>query len=175
MRQRMPTITESAAILPQHRKQEKAPKKRQRLQALYVVARGPARYRQEIADLRGVQRQSVAAWCAAYAAGGVDQRRSSQVPLPPLRQRMTSTTWTARHERFQEPRGCAGDTPIRTWLAEQHPVHLSSAGGYALVRGKVHAQPKRPRPAHGKKARQPCPRFTRLAPPCSNNHASRAR
>jgi transposase len=70
MWKRTPTITESADALPQHRKQAKDPKKRQRLQALYMVASGHARYRQEVADLLGVHRHSVAAWFEAYAAGG---------------------------------------------------------------------------------------------------------
>ena len=155
MRKRMPTITESADLLHQRLKQEKDPKKRQRLQALSVVASGHARYRQEIADLLGVHRHSVAAWFAAYAAGGLDQMLSSQVPRPPLRQRMTSTALTALHEHFQDPRGFAGYTQLRTWLAEQHQVHLSYSGVYALVRGKLHAKPKRPRPSHAKKDRKP--------------------
>jgi hypothetical protein len=37
MRKKMPTITESAAALHQRMKQEKDPKKRQRLQALYIT------------------------------------------------------------------------------------------------------------------------------------------
>jgi transposase len=155
MRKRTPTITESADALHQRMKQEKDPKKRQRLQALYMVASGHARYRQEVADLLGVHRHSVAAWFEAYAAGGVEQMLSYQVPRPPLRQRITPAALTALHERLQDPQGFAGYGQIRTWLAEQHQVRLSYSGVYAVVRGKLHAKPKRPRPSHAKKDRRP--------------------
>lgn len=155
MRKRMPTIIESADALHERMKHEKDPKKRQRLQALYVVASGHARYRQDVAALLGVHRHSVAAWFEAYAAGGVDQMLHYQVPRPPLRQRITPTALTALHERLQDPHGFAGYRQIRTWLAEQHQVRLSYSGVYALVRGKFHAKPKRPRPSHAKKARKP--------------------
>jgi transposase len=69
----MPTMTESADVLHQRMKQEKDVKKRQRLQALYLAASGRAHHRQDIADLLGVHRHSVAAWFEAYAEGGVDK------------------------------------------------------------------------------------------------------
>jgi transposase len=154
MRKRMPTITESAEVLQQRLKQEKDLKKRQRLQALYVVASGRARHRKDIADLLGVHRHSVAAWFDAYAEGGLDQVLSYRVPRPPLRQRMTPTALIALQERLQEPHGFAGYAQLRTWLAEQHQVYLSYSGVYAVVRGKLRAKPKRPRPSHAKKIRK---------------------
>jgi Homeodomain-like domain-containing protein len=72
MRKKMPPITESADALHQRMKQEKDPKKRQRLQALYLAASGRAHHRQAIAALLGVHRPSVAAWLDAYAAAGLD-------------------------------------------------------------------------------------------------------
>jgi hypothetical protein len=69
MRKKMPTITESAADLHQRMKYEKDVKKRQRLQALYLVVSGHARHRQELAALVGVHRHSVAAWLEAYTEG----------------------------------------------------------------------------------------------------------
>jgi transposase len=155
MRKRMPTITERADELQRRMKQEKDVKKRQRLQALYVVASGRARHRQDIADLLGVHRHSVAAWFDAYAEGGVDKMLTYQVPRPPDRSRITPTARTALQAHLQDPHGCAGYTQLRTWLAEQHQVHLSYSGVYALVRGKLRAKPKRPRPSHAKKVRQP--------------------
>jgi hypothetical protein len=80
---------------------------------------------------------------------------SYQVPRPPLRQRITPAALTALHERLQDPQGFAGYGQIRTWLAEEHQVRLSYPGVDAVVRGKLHAKPKRPRPSHAKKDRRP--------------------
>jgi hypothetical protein len=128
MRKRMPTITESPEELHQRLKQEKDPKKRQRLQALYMAASGYARHRQDIASLLGVHRHSVAAWFEAYATGGMDQMLRYEVPCPPLRQRLTPAALTALQERLRDPRGFAGYAQIRTWLAEEHHVSLSYSG-----------------------------------------------
>jgi hypothetical protein len=79
---------------------------------------------------------------------------SYQVPRPPSRSRITPTALTALQEQLQDPHGFAGYAQLRTWLAEQHQVHLSYSGVYAVVRGKLRAKPTRPRPSHAKKVRQ---------------------
>jgi transposase len=154
MRKKMPTITASAEDLHQRMKYEKDVKKRHRLQALYLVVSGHARPRQELAALVGVHRHSVAAWLDAYTAGGLHQLLSYQGPRPPSRSRIPPTALTALQEHLQAPPGFAGYAQRRTWLAEQHQVHLSYAGVYAVVRGKLRAKPKRPRPSPAKKVRK---------------------
>jgi transposase len=151
MRKRMPTITESADAFHQRMKQEKDLRKRPRLQALYLAASGRAHHRQDIAALLGVHRHSVAAWFEVYTEGGVDQMLGYQVPRPPLRQRITATALTALQDKLQDPHGFAGYHQIRLWLAEEHQVTLAYSSVHALVRYRLHAKPKRPRPSHAKK------------------------
>jgi hypothetical protein len=98
MRKRMPTITESAAALHQRLKQATDVKQRPRVQALYLVASGPARHRQDLAVLVGVHRHSVAAWFNAYAEGGWDKMLRYHVPRPPHRSRIPPTALTALQE-----------------------------------------------------------------------------
>jgi transposase len=155
MRKKMPTITESVEALHQRMKQEKDLKKRQRLQALYLAASRRAHHRQEIAELLGVHRHSVAAWFDAYAAGGLDHMLHYQVPRPPLRQRITATALTALQAKLQDPHGFAGYQQLCVWLAEEHQVTLAYSSVHALVRYKLRAKPKRPRPSHAKKAPKP--------------------
>jgi transposase len=164
MRKKMPTITESAAELLRRMKSAPDLKKRQRLHALYLVASGQARHRKDVAKTLGVHRHSVAAWFAAYAAGGIEQALRYDVPHPTRGRRMTDTALTALKEQLRTPAGFASSGHIRTWLAEQHEVQLSYASVYALVRGELRAKPKRPRPSHEKKvrtqrrsSRPPCP------------------
>ena len=151
MRKAMPTIVERADELQQRMKSEPDLKKRQRLHAFYLAARGQARYRQEIAVLLGVHRHSVASWFAAYAEGGLDHALSYQVPTPPVHRRITEAALTALPAKLHDPHGFAGYHQIRLWLAEEHHVTLSYSSVHALVRYKLRAQPKRPRPSHAKK------------------------
>lgn len=148
----MPTITESATELQHRMKREKDLKKRQRLHALYLAASGQARHRQTIATLIGVHRHSVAAWVEAYAKGGLDQALSYRVSTPPVHRRITDAALTALQTKLNDPHGVAGYNQIRVWLAEQHQVTLSYSSVHALVRYKLHAKAKRPRPSHAKKA-----------------------
>jgi hypothetical protein len=151
MRKAMPAITESAAELQQRMKQETDAKKRQRLHALYLAASGHARHRQDIAALLGVHRHSVAAWWDAYAAGGLDHALRSQVSMPPVHRRMTDTALRALQDKLKDPHGFSGYDQLRVGLAEEHQVPLSYASVHALVRYKLRATPKRPRPSHAKK------------------------
>ena len=155
MRKPMPHITESADELQRRMKSESDLKKRQRLHAFYLAASGQARHRQEIAALLGVHRHSVAAWCAAYAEGGLEHALRYQVPMPPVHQRLTATALTALQDKLHEPHGFAGSQQIRLWLAEEHPVTFAYASVHALGRYKLHAKPKRPRPSHAKKTPKP--------------------
>ena len=154
MGKKMPTITESAVELLRRMKSEPDLKKRQRLHALYLVASGQARHRQEVAKTLGVHRHSVAAWFAAYTAGGLEQALQYHVPTP-MRRRLTETALTALKAPLQTPAGFPSYGHIRTWLAEQSQVQLSYSSVYALVRGELRAKPKRPRPSHEKKVWRP--------------------
>jgi transposase len=154
MRKKMPTITESAAELLRRMKSEPDLKKRQRLQALYLVASGQTRHRQDVAAALGVHRHRVAARFTAYAQGGIEHALSDHVPRPTMPRRITETALTALQARLQTPTGFPSYGHIRTWLAEQHQVQLSYSSVYALVRGELRAKPKRPRPSHEKKVRR---------------------
>jgi transposase len=155
MRKKMPIITEHAAELVRRMQEEPDGKKRQRLYALYLVASGQARHRKEVAALLRVHRHSVAAWFAAYAAGGLEQALRYNVPQPPRSRRLTDTALAALTAQLQTDAGFPSYGHIRTWLAEQHQVQLSYSRVYALVRGELRAKPKRPRPSHEKKVRRP--------------------
>jgi transposase len=152
MRKKMPTITESAAALVRRMQDEPDGKKRQRLHALYLVASGQARYRPEVAATLRVHWHSVAAWFAAYTAGGLEQALRYTVPTPTRSRRLTETALAALKAQLQTPTGFPSYSHIRTWLAEQDQVQLSYSSVYALGRGELRAKPKRPRPSHEKKA-----------------------
>ena len=151
MRKALPRITESADELQGRMKSEPDLKKRQRLHAFYLATSGQARHRQEIAALLGVHRHSVAAWFRAYAQGGLDHALRYQRPRPPVHQRITATALAALQAKLQDPHGFAGYRQIQVWLAEEHQVFLAYSSVHELVRYKLHAKPKRPRPSHAKK------------------------
>jgi hypothetical protein len=174
MRKKLPTITESADELQRRMKSETDGKQRQRLHAFSLVASGQARYRKDVALLLGVHRHSIAAWCDAYAQGGLPQALSDQVSAPPLHRRMTDAALTALQAKLTAPHGFAGYDHIRVWLAEVHQVVWSYSSIHALGRDKLHAQPKRPRPSHAKKVQKLCSSFNPHGPPSSPSSSQTA-
>jgi len=155
MRKAMPTIGENADALQRRMHSEPDLKKRQRLHAFYLAASGQAPHRQAIAARRGGHRHSVAAWFAASAEGGLDQALSAQGALPPVHRRSSDTAVTALQAKLQDPHGLAGYNQIRVWLAEEHQVTLSYSSVHTLVRDKLPAKPKRPRPSPTKNPQKP--------------------
>lgn len=151
----MPTVLESAAALLRRMQSEPDVKKRQRLHALYLVARGQARHRQDVAKTLGVHRHRVAVWFAAYAAGGLEQALRYDVPRSARARRLTEPALAALKTHLQTPAGFPSYGHIRTWWAEHQQVHVSYASVYALVQGARRAKPKRPRPSHEKKVQRP--------------------
>jgi putative transposase len=67
----LPPNTESAGELQQRLRAEKDAQKRQRLQALYLLATGQATSRLAVADLLAVHRHTGRAWLTAYEQGGL--------------------------------------------------------------------------------------------------------
>jgi transposase len=155
MRKQMPTITASAAELVQRMQDEPDGKKRQRLHALYLVASGQARHRKAVAAMLPVHRQSVAAWLAASAVGGLEHALRYDGPRPTRSRRITETARTALKARLQTSGGFPRYGALRPWLAEQQQVQLSYSSVYAVVRGELRAKAQRPRPSHEKKVRRP--------------------
>jgi hypothetical protein len=80
MRKPVPPIRESADELKQRLKQERHPVRQQRLQALYLVASGHARYRPDVAALLGLDRNTVGHWLDRYAAGGLAALLALYIP-----------------------------------------------------------------------------------------------
>src|SRR5687768_15896743 len=80
MNKTIPIIRESADELKQRLKHERHPAKRQRLQALYLLASGQARFRADVAQLLAVDRNTIGRWLDRYTQGGLDALLDLYVP-----------------------------------------------------------------------------------------------
>jgi transposase len=151
-------ITESPDSLAQHLKAETDVKKRQRLQALYLIASGQVASRLTLATLLAVHRHTIQAWLQLYETGGMEalltiHKAPGKAPtLPPK-------VLTALQRRLAQPRGFASYGAIQQYLAQTHRVRLAYSTVHALVRYKLRAKPKSPRRSHPKKKRPPSRSF----------------
>lgn len=147
----LPIIPESSKRLQKQLRAEPDAKKRQRRQALYLLASEQATSRVVLAQRLAVHRHTIRAWLTLYEADGlralltIQQAPGEGSTLPP-------PTLTKLRERLDDPRGFASYGEIQQYLEYEHRVHLSYSAVQALVRSKLQAKPKAPRRSHPKKS-----------------------
>jgi transposase len=150
MRKPLPVIREDAETLKQRRQRERDGRKKSRLQMLYWLASGHAHTRQDVAQLLGVHRHTLGHWLAIYAAGGLDALLDLYVPagkplsLPPA-------VLAALEPALQRPAGFASYEALRQWIKPTHGLDVNYHTLYTIVRTKLKAKLKVPRPSHTKK------------------------
>jgi transposase len=154
----LPTITESAAELQRRFRAEQDAQKRQRLQALYLLATGQAPSRLAVAGLLAVHRHTVRAWLAAYEKGGLRALLTIK-RAPGKRSALTPAVVAELQTRLHRPRGFGSYREIQQYLATAHHVHLAYSTVHGVVRYQLQAKPKSPRRSHPKKTWTRSPSF----------------
>jgi len=117
---------------------------------LYLVASGHARYRQEVATLLGVDRNTVGRWLAQYERGGLSALLDIYIPAG-KRKPLTPQQLGQLQQALAQPHNFASYGAIRQWIAAPCGVQLSSNAVHKLVRYKLRAKLTVPRPSHLKK------------------------
>jgi len=150
MRNTLPAITEDAATLKQRLQREHHSRKKARLQMLYLLASGQAQTRRNVAQLLGVHRNTIGHWLARYTTGGLDTLLDLHVPpgkplsLPP-------GILAALEQALQQPTGFASYEALRQWVQQTYHLDVNYHTLYTIVRTKLKAKLKVPRPSHTKK------------------------
>jgi transposase len=150
MRKPIPVIHESADELKERLRQERHPVRQQRLHALFLLASGQVRYRQQVATLLGLDRNTVGQWLGRYAEGGLPTLLALYVPAG-KRSPLTPEQLTQLQQVLEQPHGFGSYGEIQRWITTTFGVQLSYNAVHKLVRYKLRAKLKVPRPSHTKK------------------------
>jgi transposase len=150
MNNALPVIHESADELKQLLARERQPAKHQRLHALYLLASGQARFRNEVAMVLGVDRSTIARWLDQYAAGGVAALLQIYVPAG-KRKPLTADQLAHLQQQLATPEGFGSYDEARQWIADILGVTLTYNATHKLLRYKLGAKLKVARPSHIKK------------------------
>jgi transposase len=147
----LPTITESADDIKRRLRDERHPRKRQRLHLLFLIASRQARSRSELSRVLGVARNSVISWLTLYQSGGIDALLNLYVPAGKAPALSPSQLEHLR-ARLTSPDGFASYGEIRLWIEQTLGVSMSYDAVHTLVHDKMGGRPKVARPSHEKKA-----------------------
>ena len=150
MRNPLPVITEDAETLKQRLQREHDGRQKPRLQMLYLLASGQAQTRQDVAQLLGVHRNTIGHWLARYARGGLEALLDLYVsPGKPLS--LPPDILAALEQALRQPAGFASYEALRQWVQQTYHLDVNYHTLYTIVRTKLQAKLKVPRPSHTKK------------------------
>ncbi len=150
MNKAVPVIQESVDTLKQLLARERHPLKHQRLHTLYLLASGQARFRNDVARLLGLDRNTVGRWLDQYAHGGLPALLELYVPAG-KRKPLSNDQLVHLRRRLADPQGFASYDEVRRWIHDTFGVVLSYNATHKLVRYKLGAKLKVVRPSHIKK------------------------
>ena len=110
----LPTISESADDLKRRLRDERHPRKRQRLHLLFLIASRQVHSRSQLALVLGITRNTVARWLASYHQGG----------LPAL------LTMCLKAKLLPSPRSSLSSSALALPTLTASPPTLQSSSGF---------------------------------------------
>lgn len=150
MNKALPKITESALALKDMLRQEHHATRQLRLQALFLLASRQAASRTQVAALLGKSRNTIGAWLNLYEAHGLDKYLEIYQPAGG----QTKITPAARADIeavLATDRGCRTYKELHQLVVKKHGIDIHYSNVHHLVRYKLGAKAKVPRPSNPKK------------------------
>jgi transposase len=151
MNKPLPVIAESIESLQTRLRAEPDPKKRARVQALYLLASGQALSRLALAKLLAVHRHTIQTWLKLDEAGGLRALLTIK-KAPGNPPSVSPRVLTKLQEQLSDVRGFGSYGEVRQYLARTHKIALAYSTVHKLVRYKLKAELKAPRRSPPKKS-----------------------
>ncbi len=152
MNKALPQIKETKEQLREMLQQERDSKKQNRLQALYLVVAGQAKSRSKVAQLLGKNRNTISDWLRLYEIGGLDKLLEIYHP-PGVKSKITEAAIADIMEILRSPKGSRTYKEIHQMVVKKHKIDIHYSNVHDLVRYKLEAKAKVPRPANPKKTK----------------------
>ncbi len=139
------TIDELKELLKSTANQEA----KERIQALYWLKSEQVKTTAAIATRVGKHRTTVSRWLSSYqkkaiAALLVKGKSSGR------KQKLNSSVVESLKQELQEQEGFSSYKEVQTWLKAVHDIEMSYTGVHQIVRYRLRAKLKVPRPTHAK-------------------------
>lgn len=133
---------------------ERHPERKRRLHALVLLASGQARGPKQAAEHLAVHRNTVGRWLECYRQEGLEALLTIEQRGPEAgsQRLMPTPVFEALKARLDDPAGWSGYDELRRWLRQEFDLEVNYKSLYDLVRYRLGAKLKRPRPEHPKKA-----------------------
>ena len=140
-------VKESAEELKEKMNQQFQAKRKERLQALYLLKTGQCQTIIEVAAIVGRGRSTVHRWLHDYQQGGLAQLIAPG-NKPGRKRKIPDWAVKQLEKRLEQPRGFQSYREIQQWLQSECGLNVKYHVVHELVRYRLKAKRKRPRPVN---------------------------
>lgn len=149
----LPEIHEDLDDLKRRLRAERHPERKRRLHMLVLFKEDPRRTRLEVAEHLAVHRNTIRRWLSLYQEGGLDGLLTMRPRgFAPGQRTVPEPVYEALRERLDDPHGFSSYDEVQQWLQTEFGLQVPYKSVYNLVRYRLGAKLKVPRPEHPKKA-----------------------
>ena len=152
MNKALPKIKETAEEIRMMLKNESLVKRQNRLQALYLIVTQEARSRTKISKVLGFNRNTISEWMRLYEEQGLE--KMLEIYRPSGAKAKISAEAVAEIEGILATgKGFRTYQEIHQMVVKKHKIDIKYAAVHKLVRYKLEAKAKSPRPSNPKKTK----------------------
>ena len=152
MNKALPIIKETGEEIRERLKNEPQVKRQNRLQALYLIVTKQAKSRSQVARMLGFNRNTIAEWFRWYEAEGVEKMLEIYQPSGAAA-KITAAVVEEIKEILGSEKGFRTYKEIHQMVVTKHKIKVGYSTVHNLVRYKLKAKAKSPRPSHPKKTK----------------------
>lgn len=152
MNKALPKIKETEAEIREMLKNERQIKRQNRLQALYLIVSKQAKSRSQVSKMLGKNRNTISEWFALYEVGGMERFLDIYKPqgAPP---KISAAAIAEIQAVLQTEKGFRTYSEIHQLVVKKHGIEVGYRAVHNLVRYKLGAKLKVPRPSNPKKTK----------------------
>lgn len=150
MNKRLPTIKETEGEIREMLKSEHQVKRQNRLQALFLVVTKQAKSRSKVSKILGLSRNTISEWFSLYEASGLEKLLEIYKPSG-AKPKITAQVIEEISKELKSEKGFRTYKEIHELVVKQHRIEVSYRAVHHVVRYKLAAKLKSPRPTNPKK------------------------
>jgi transposase len=147
-------ITESAETLKKLLINASTPQEKERIQTIYWLKTQTVKTVKEIAIMLGRNRVTIQKWLRKYRTGGINLLLESKKNKGGRPRAIPALALAKLKEELQNPEGFSSYSEIQLWLRTCFEIDVAYRTVHELVRYKLKAKLKVPRPLHIKQNKE---------------------
>lgn len=166
MNKALPKIKETAEEIREMLKSETQVKRQNRLQALYLVLTKQAKSRSKVSKMLGFNRNTISDWFRLYQEDGLEKMLEIYQPSG-AKAKIPAAAVAEIKQILETEKGFRTYKEIHQLVVNKHQAEVGYSAVHHLVRYKLAAKAKSPRPSNPKKTKPKSNTSRNISPPNS--------